>query len=417
MLVQSVCELLLTLRRPCSGDEKKVVSRLASRNLVDVELGETAGTTASVRRRSIRNVAKLRRNYSSALAPLLIPKKPKRTKRTWWIYVILGVSIACVVWIVIRTFSPKPVGSLNSDGWVCPRYTVCAEEWWALVLLGISRLSAYFCYPLMMLLFFTKTNNLRTILLRTPISLIVPLYDLHQVHVFCGNTVGVGVLIHGIAHMIRWGLQGRISLIWVHVTGITGAICFVLTPLIVWPMVVVYLKSNISWEVRNGLHYLSIAWGITIMFHAPRMQIIYLMGVPVILYLLDWVYGFFARTYLVDKAVNFTRLDCGVELTFKHPSGFKTCSTGYILVCIPWISKWEWHAFSLFAHPTKPDHSCVCMCMNGDWTKALHDAVKVPTTRPVFIAGPYATPFATALNYDNSSWWHRGLVLLQLYRS
>jgi predicted ferric reductase len=41
------------------------------------------------------------------------------------------------------------------------------------------------------------------------------------------------------------------------------------------------------------------------------------------------------------------------------------------------------------------------MSMHGDWTKALHDVVKVPTTRPVFIAGPYASPFATALNYDN----------------
>jgi predicted ferric reductase len=39
--------------------------------------------------------------------------------------------------------------------------------------------------------------------------------------------------------------------------------------------------------------------------------------------------------------------------------------------------------------------------MHGDWTKALHDKVKVPTTRPVFIAGPFASPYATANKYDN----------------
>ena len=370
---------------------------------LDVELGESTTGKDSKLAALIhrRNIAKARRKYSSALTPLLEQNPPRRIKRTWWVYVLMGVSTACVVWIVIRTFAPKPVGSLNSDGWVCSRNTVCAEEWWALLLLAISRLAAYFCYPLMMLLFLSKTNNLRTLLIRTPISLFVPLYDFHQIHVFCGNIVGVGVLIHGICHMLRWGLQGRIDFIWKHATGITGAICFVLTPLIVWPMAVIFLKSSLSWEIRKGLHYLAVMWGITIMFHAPKMQIIYLMGVPVILYLLDWIYGFFARTYFVDKAVSFTRLDCGVELTFKHPVGFKTCGAGYIMVCIPWTNKWEWHAFSLYAHPSEPNHSCICMSMHGDWTKALHDVVKVPTTRPVFVAGPYASPFATALNYDN----------------
>jgi ferredoxin-NADP reductase len=27
--------------------------------------------------------------------------------------------------------------------------------------------------------------------------------------------------------------------------------------------------------------------------------------------------------------------------------------------------------------------------------------VKAPTTRPVFISGPFASPYSTALNYDN----------------
>lgn len=341
------------------------------------------------------------RRRSATLAPPLIPVTPKKVKTEPWVQVLRVLSVACVIWIVLRTFTPKPFGSLEPNGTLCPRNTICAEEWWLVALLAVSRCSAYFCYPLMMLLFITKTNNLRTLLLRNPISLFVPLYDLHQIHVLCGEVVGVVVLIHGVCHMLRWALQGQIHFLWEHVTGITGGVCFLLTPLISWPMVWQSLKAKLTWEFRKGLHYLSIVWGVTIMFHAPQMHIRYLMGFPVIIYIADWIYGFFCRTYLVDKAVSFTRLECGVELTFKHPHGFKSDGAGYIMICIPWINKWEWHPFSLFAHPSKPGHSCVCMCMHGDWTKALHDKVKVPTTRPVFIAGPFGSPYATANKYDN----------------
>jgi len=289
-----------------------------------------------------------------------------------------------------------------SDEEGCPRVTICADNWWLQVLLAVSRLSAYFCYPLMMLLFISKANNLRTILYRTPISLFVPLYDLHQIHVFCGEVVNTSVLIHSFCHLLRWGLQRDMHLIWEHVTGITGTICLLLTPLIMWPMTWKYLKSKMKWEIRKSLHYLSILWGIIILFHAHKMQIRYVMGAPLLLYFVDWTYGFFCRTFLVDKDVTFTRLECGVELTFKHPRGFNPEeSTGYILVCIPWINKWEWHPFSFFAHPTKPGHSCVCICKHGDWTTALHNKDKVPTTRPIFVAGPYVSPYATATKYDN----------------
>ena len=29
----------------------------------------------------------------------------------------------------------------------------------------------------------------------------------------------------------------------------------------------------------------------------------------------------------------------------------------------------------------------------GDWTKALHSTVLVPTFRPAFVAGPFASPY------------------------
>jgi hypothetical protein len=50
----------------------------------------------------------------------------------------------------------------------------------------------------------------------------------------------------------------------------------------------------------------------------------------------------------------------------------------YVYLCLPWVSKSEWHAFSIVMHPTLPNHSCVCMASLGDWTKSVHKKVAKP---------------------------------------
>ena len=98
--------------------------------------------------------------------------------------------------------------------------------------------------------------------------------------------------------------------------------------------------TRMAWEWRKGLHYLSIVWGITICFHAPLMDIAWLMGVPVGMYLADMLIGSVWRTYRVDTSI-FYRLENGVELTFEHPPGFHFQGAGYVLVCLPWISQYQ----------------------------------------------------------------------------
>ena len=325
-----------------------------------------------------------------------------------WFFILLISCLFCLVWIVVTSFSPKPVGLLtrhdnNGTIWwgICPpRGTVCAEEWYTLLLLAISRGSAYATYPLMMLLFLSKTNHLRTLLQSSYLSLYIPFYDLHAIHTYAGKVVSIAVGLHGTAHITRWLLQGNGRFLVQHQTGVSGLISFLLTPLITLPLAVPYLKKRMSWEWRKGLHYLSIVWGVSICFHAPTQLISYLIGVPVCMYLSDYLIGSLLRTYRIDSSA-FSRLENGVELTFEHPPWFTTDGTGYVLVCLPWISKFEWHAFSLFSHPTKPNHSCVCMAVGGDWTKKLHESVERPTRRPAWISGPFASPYATAVEYDN----------------
>ena len=47
------------------------------------------------------------------------------------------------------------------------------------------------------------------------------------------------------------------------------------------------------------------------------------------------------------------------------------------------------------------NHSSVCMACVGDWTKAVHKELSIPSSRPGWVYGPFASPFIAATSYDN----------------
>ena len=222
---------------------------------------------------------------------------------------------------------------------------------------------------------------------------------MHRIHTFAGKLVGFEVFAHSFWHMLRWGLAGDIRLLWTHVTGVTGLVALLVTPLIVWPMLFPYLRKKIPFEWRKAAHYLSVVWGLALCFHAPKRYIGYIMGSAVGVYALDWLYGCCFQIHRAET-VRFTRLGTAVELVWEHPPGFRSDGAGYVYICLPWISKTEWHAFSLIKHPTLPNHSCVCMATVGDWTRAVHAALAKPCARPAWIYGPFPSSFSTASGYD-----------------
>ena len=88
---------------------------------------------------------------------------------------------------------------------ICPRETVCIKDVKSLLFLAFSRLSAYFDYPLYVILFLSKAHNLRGILQRTHLSELLPLDDMHNLHTFAGAVVGFEVIWHSWWHLLRWG--------------------------------------------------------------------------------------------------------------------------------------------------------------------------------------------------------------------
>ena len=61
----------------------------------------------------------------------------------------------------------------------------------------------------------------------------------------------------------------------------------------------------------------------------------------------------------------------------------------YIYICLPWVSRLQFHAFSLVKRHDKPGYTSVCFQCVGDWTKKVHRLTVKPTHRPAWI---YGTP-------------------------
>ena len=78
------------------------------------------------------------------------------------------------------------------------------------------------------------------------------------------------------------------QLLWTTRTGLTGLVAITLVPFIVLPMTVPYLKTRMPYELRKGLHYLSVVWGAGLMWHAPE-RIYFLIGISLFVYITDKV--------------------------------------------------------------------------------------------------------------------------------
>ena len=95
------------------------------------------------------------------------------------------------------------------------------------------------------------------------------------------------------------------------------------------------------------------------MAHAPE-RIFWLIGVPFMVYIADVIIGY-NKTHLLDNTY-FERVGKDTVLvTFETPDGLlKSSSSSFVYVMIPWISKYQWHAFSVY-DSKKPGHSQLCI--------------------------------------------------------
>lgn len=136
------------------------------------------------------------------------------------------------------------------------------------------------------------------------------------------------------------------------------------------------------------------------MYHAPQ-RIFWMIGVPLFLYTIDKALEIFTKTFLIESA-HFERLsDTCCTISFENPPGFGKQNSAYVYLMLPWISRYQFHAFTVFPG-NKTNHSSICISKSGNWTEALIKEISTPTHKPAFIMGPFLSPFSSpAMDSEN----------------
>eukprot|EP00873_Tetraselmis_striata_P026370 jgi/Tetstr1/446634/TSEL_034157.t1 len=349
--------------------------------------------------------------------PEAAPSKPRASEYPFW--TVKLAQVVCMVFIVILTFSHAPLGLVDPEsGFIIdptsPAATaegllgdrpVVASSRLQMLCLAVSRMSAFSLYPVMILVFLSKCKATINFLEGTRASLYM-WHDFHDLHIYCGKYIALDVWVHTLFHLIRWGAAGNISLLWTHSTGISGLVVVVATPLITLPML--YMKKTLRYEVRKVLHYLFYLFAVGLCFHVPASGVPnggflpYVLGACIVFYFLDVMY---IEAFMTEKieTTTFHVLPSGVQMTMAVSDRFRghVAKGGYAYVCLPWVSRNEWHAFSLFEDPVDSSRRQVFMQKSGDWSSAVHAALQRNTVRPVIVQGPFTSPYHLAMLYDN----------------
>ena len=83
--------------------------------------------------------------------------------------------------------------------------------------------------------------------------------------------------------------------------------------------------------------------------------------------------------------------DTVVELSFPKTSGFDYNAGQHLSICVPSLSIFEWHPFSIATCPRQPNVT-IMVRVAGDWTKALHKLAKETIEISVLVEGPNGSP-------------------------
>ncbi|KAL3930514.1 MAG: hypothetical protein SGBAC_011732 [Bacillariaceae sp.] len=277
--------------------------------------------------------------------------------------------------------------------------------------MGVARISAWLMYPTLMMVFFTKFRATIAFLSSTPIGMYMH-SDSHEVHVYCGWSILILASIHTLAHLLRWAEQGNLSLVFNHFSGLTGFLIITSCLLICIPMT--FLRKRINFEVRKFFHYLFIVFALALCFHTPTSAIpnggftFWVFGTLLAWYFLDFMFCQFFMTEKIETT-KFSVLPSGVRVTMEVSERFQKLGPntgGVCYLCLPWVSKHQWHAFSVFEtnnpEENNPSERQIFIQKTGDWTSKVHRSIlQRDTVRPAWIQGPFPSQYDNATDYDN----------------
>ncbi len=142
----------------------------------------------------------------------------------WWhgVFFFLLISVtACMIifWVPFPIGACMPTKTIAKMPWsngcqglqscICPYKIICADNLLLMIFLTIARSSAWADYPLYMLIFMSKANNLKNFLQKMALRCWINFSDYHRVHSLMGIIVGFKTTNHTFSHVLRWARRNN----------------------------------------------------------------------------------------------------------------------------------------------------------------------------------------------------------------
>ena len=157
---------------------------------------------------------------------------------------------------------------------LCPRDSVCSEGAVQILLIVTSRLTAFASYTVIGMVFLSKMHCSIHWMSSTLASTIIPLERLHNVHKKTGTIYILLILLHTVAHFVRWSIRQEIMKRINTQVGFSGLIGILSIIVVVLSMTSLGKKAITTFESRLNLHYLFLVLAGALFFHTARCRYI-----------------------------------------------------------------------------------------------------------------------------------------------
>jgi NADPH oxidase len=208
----------------------------------------------------------------------------------------------------------------------------------------------------------------------------IPLNEYINIHIYITNSIGMFSTIHVVAHIYNFIKLGDPStLFFTTPAGITGIILVVFFIIM---YVCAYLRKLINYNFFYYTHLLYLLIVTSMVFHGSFCFIKTNNGTCTAANFYKWVVGPFTLLFLEKVVLYFYSSKHTSFISIKKNSNdineielykddFQFKEGEWVLVNCPFISKWEWHPFTLTSNPVETGSISFHVKEKGDWTRKL----------------------------------------------
>ncbi|XP_078438489.1 ferric reduction oxidase 2-like [Wolffia australiana] len=240
-------------------------------------------------------------------------------------------------------------------------------------------------------------------------SSILPLFGLSseasvKYHVWLGHITLVFFAAHSLGYIIYWAIIGDMCEMveWAKdgVSNVAGELAMVFG-LVLWATTFRPIRRK-SYELFFYTHQLYALFMFFFLLHVG-ISFFFLVLPGVYLFLLDRYLRFLQSQQRIRVVSARLLPNETVELNFSKTQGLKYTPLSYVFICVPSLSKLQWHPFTISSSSNlEPETLSVIIKKEGSWTQKLHQTLSSPSLQRLEVAveGPYGDFSTEFLKHD-----------------